>query len=49
MGDMSGGNNHTISQQDYDFNNGDMSSRYGFINSHTISQRDYSSTFTYMY
>ena len=28
-----------------DFNNGDVSSGYGFINSHTLSQCEYSGTF----
>ena len=41
MGNMSSGNcsmdNRIISQQDCDFNNGDLSSRYGIINSYNIS------------
>ena len=49
MGDMSGGNyylnNHTLSQQYCDSNNGDMSSGYGFLNRHTLSQCEDSSTF----
>ena len=39
MGDVSDGNcsmnNHNLYQQDFDSNNGDVSSVYGFINSHT--------------
>ena len=52
MGDMSGGNcsmnNHILSQQDCDSNNGDASSEYGFINIHTLSQCDDSIAFKYM-
>ena len=35
----------TLSQQDCDSNNSDISSEYGYIKSHTISQCEYSSTF----
>ena len=49
MGAMSGGNcsltNHTISQQYCDYNNGDVSIRYVFLNSHTLSQCEDSSRF----
>ena len=38
-------NSHTVSQHDWDFNNGDVSSGNGFINSHTLSQFDDSTTF----
>ena len=37
--------NHTLSQQDFDFYNGNVSSAYEVLNSHTISQCEYSSTF----
>ena len=41
MGDMSGGNfsinNHALSQNYCDSNNGDVSIRYVFLNSHTLS------------
>ena len=50
---MSGGNssmnNHTLSQQYWDLNNGDVSSWNGFINIHTISQCNDSSKFKEMY
>ena len=46
---MSGGNcsmnNHPLSQQHRDYNNGDVSSGYGSLNSHTLPQCEYSSTF----
>ena len=49
MGDMSCGNfsmkKNTLSQQNCDSNNGDMSSWHGFKNSHTIYQCKDSSTF----
>ena len=49
MGDVSDGNcsinNHNLYQQDFDSNNGDVRSVYGFINSHTLSQCDDTSTF----
>ena len=38
-------NNHILSQHYCDSDNGDVSSRYGFINSHTITQCDDSSLF----
>ena len=42
MGDMSGVNcsinNHNLYQHDCDYNNGDVSSGYGFLNSHTLSK-----------
>ena len=41
--------NHTLSQHDYDSNNGDVSSGYIFISSHTISQCKDSSNFKEMY
>ena len=52
MFEVSGGNcsmkNQTLSKHGCDFNNGDVSSRNGFINSHTISQYDDSSKFKKM-
>ena len=49
MGNMSGGNcslnNHTLSQQYCDYDNGDVSSGYLFFNSYTLSQCEYSSIF----
>ena len=41
-------NNHTLYQQDFDSNNGDVSIVNGFINSHTLSQCYHSSTFNQM-
>ena len=41
--------NHTLSQQDFDSNNGDLSSGNDFIKSHALSQCDYSSNFKQMY
>ena len=38
-------NNHTISQQDCDYNNGGVSSGNGFMTRHTLSQCNGSSTF----
>ena len=53
IGDMSCGdfsmNNHTLSQQDCDSNNGDVSSGYGLLNSHTLSQCEDSIYFMEMY
>ena len=44
MVDMSGGdyymNNHTLSRQDCDSNNGDVSSGNGFINNNIFSKCD---------
>ena len=52
MGGMSGGNcymnNHIISQQVCDSNNGDVSSGYTFINSHTLFKYNDWSTFKEM-
>ena len=52
MGDVSGGNGsmniHIISQQYWDFNNGDVSCGIFFINSHTLSQCIYSIFFKEM-
>ena len=52
MGDVSGGNcsmnNHSLSQHDFDSNNGDVSSRNSLMKSHTIFQYDDSITFKYM-
>ena len=49
MGDMSCGNcsmnNQTLSQQDCDTNNGDISIGYGFLNIQTLSQCEDSSAF----
>ena len=49
MGDMSCEDcfmkNLTLSQQDFDSSNGDISSRYGFINSQTLSKCKDSITF----
>ena len=52
MVDVSGGGssikNHNISQQYWNFNNGDVSSVNVFINSHILSQFNYLSTFKQM-
>ena len=49
MGDMSGGNfslnKKMISQQYFDFNNGDVCKGYGFKKRHTISQCEGSNYF----
>ena len=51
IGNMSGGNcyvkNRTLFKQDCDYNNGDGSGGYGFLNSHSLSQCEGSSAFKY--
>ena len=53
MFNMSGGNcslnNHTLSQQYCDSNNGDVGSGYGFFNSHVFFQCEDSSNFKNIY
>ena len=52
MGDVSGGNssmkNHSLVQQDWDSNNGDVNSGNGYIYIYTISQCNDSSSFKEM-
>ena len=52
MSDVSGGNgsmnNHTHSQRDWDYNNGDVSIRNGLLINHTLSQFHDLNTFKYM-